>query len=96
MVVNNTLQLKLFRRKGIQYIQLYTAISREEFFQYMFILYYFGFPCGVLCRGGVWGGGGVWQVGQAQGRKWWFNKLSTCTKTKKTRRLLSLSTKFCR
>ena len=41
MVVNNTLQLKLFRRKGIQYIQLYTAISREEFFQYMFILYYF-------------------------------------------------------
>jgi hypothetical protein len=31
------------------------------------------------------GGGGVWQVGQAQGRKWWFNKLSTCTKTKKTR-----------
>jgi len=40
-VVNNTLQLKLFRRKGIQYIQLYTAISREEFFQYMFILYYF-------------------------------------------------------
>ena len=34
-------------------------------------------------RGG--GGGGVWQVGQAQGRKWWFNKLSTCTKTKKTR-----------
>ena len=61
MVVNNTLQLKLFRRKGIQYIQLYTAISREEFFQYMFILYYFGFPCGVLCRGGVWGGGfGRW------------------------------------
>ena len=41
MVVNNTLQLKLFRRKGIQYIQLYTAISREEFFQYLFILYYF-------------------------------------------------------
>ena len=43
MVVNNTLQLKLFRRKGIHYtyIQLYTATSREEFFQYMFILYYF-------------------------------------------------------
>jgi hypothetical protein len=51
MVVNNTLQLKLFRRKGIQYIQLYTAISREEFFQYMFILYYFIKAMG-LGRGG--------------------------------------------
>ena len=53
MVVNNTLQLKLFRRKGIHYtyIQLYTATSREEFFQYMFILYYFfkAMRCG---RGG--------------------------------------------
>jgi hypothetical protein len=55
MVVNNTLQLKLFRRKGIQYIQLYTAISREEFFQYMFILYYF-----IKAMG--WGRGGGGQI----------------------------------
>ena len=54
MVVNNTLQLKLFRRKGIQYIQLYTAISREEFFQYMFILYYF-----IKAMGWGRGGGGA-------------------------------------
>jgi hypothetical protein len=33
--------MEVISRKGIQYIQLYTAISREEFFQYMFILYYF-------------------------------------------------------
>ena len=32
--------MEVISRKGIQYIQLYTAISREEFFQYMFILYY--------------------------------------------------------
>ena len=31
---------EVISRKGIQYIHLYTAISREEFFQYMFILYY--------------------------------------------------------
>ena len=42
VVVNNTLQWKLFRERVYNtYIQLYTAISREEFFQYMFILYYF-------------------------------------------------------
>ena len=29
------------------------------------------FPAGYFALGG--GGGGVWQVGQAQGRKWWFN-----------------------
>ena len=41
----------------------------------------------LYCLYSTWVGrwGGVWQVGQAQGRKWWFNKLSTCTKTKKTR-----------
>ena len=57
MVVNNTLQLKLFRRKGIHYtyIQLYTATSREEFFQYMFILYYF-----IKAMG--WGRGGGGQI----------------------------------
>ena len=32
--------MEVISRKGIQYIHLYTAISREEFFQYMFILYY--------------------------------------------------------
>ena len=32
--------MEVISRKGIQYIQLYTAIAREEFFQYMFILYY--------------------------------------------------------
>ena len=31
---------EVISRKGIQYIHLYTAISREKFFQYMFILYY--------------------------------------------------------
>ncbi len=43
------------------------------------------FPAGYFAVVGCGGGRGVWQVGQAQGRKWWFNKLSTCTKTKKTR-----------
>ena len=60
MVVNNTLQLKLFRRKGIHYtyIQLYTATSREEFFQYvnMFILYYFIKAMGWGRGGGVGAG----------------------------------------
>ena len=32
--------MEVISRKGIQYIHLYTAISREKFFQYMFILYY--------------------------------------------------------
>ena len=56
MVVNNTLQLNLFRRKGIHYtyMQLYTATSREEFFQYMFILYYF-----IKAMGWGRGGGGA-------------------------------------
>ena len=31
--------MEVISRKGIQYIHLYTAISREEFFQYMFTVY---------------------------------------------------------
>ena len=46
--------MEVISRKGIQYIQLYTAISREEFFQYMFILYYFF----KAMRWGRGGGGG--------------------------------------
>ena len=45
--------MEVISRKGIQYIQLYTAISREEFFQYMFILYYF-----IKAMGWGRGGGG--------------------------------------
>ena len=46
--------MEVISRKGIQYIQLYTAISREEFFQYMFILYYF-----IKAMGWGRGGGGA-------------------------------------
>ena len=63
MVVNNTLQLKLFRRKGIHYTYIqysYTQLPRvKNFSSICLYCYYFGFPCGVLCRGGVWGGGGL-------------------------------------
>ena len=57
--------MEVISRKGIQYIHLYTAISREEFFQYMFILYYF-FKAMRWGRGGggrsvhLWVGVGMW------------------------------------
>jgi hypothetical protein len=65
---------EVISRKGIQYIHLYTAISREKFFQYMFILYYcicryiyipppphpFPTPSLFFLGGGGGGGGGGW------------------------------------